>query len=154
MQQYESDNERKHKLISQLERELQQRQNENNLMSQQLFQMKSKSLQDREEAEGENDPKLDFEYADQVQRDKMVELLKRNHDVMMEKYEVYAERNKILEKKALEQEKLYVTIKAENEDLANQLYQVKRQAEDFRQEKLILESKFNTADSLCKQATE
>ena len=122
MQQYESDNERKHKLISQLERELQQRQNENNLMSQQLFQMKSKSLQDREEAEGENDPKLDFEYADKVQRDKMVELLKRNHDVMMEKYEVYAERNKILEKKALEQEKLYVTIKAENEDLANQLY--------------------------------
>jgi hypothetical protein len=123
-------------------------------MSQQLFQLKSKSLQDREEAEGENEPKLDFEYADQVQRDKMVELLKRNHDVMMEKYEVYAERNKILEKKALEQEKLYVTIKAENEDLANQLYQVKRQAEDFRQEKLILESKFNTADSLCKQATE
>ena len=122
MQQYESDNERKHKLISQLERELQQRQNENNLMSQQLFQMKSKSLQDREEAEGESDPKLDFEYADKVQRDKMVELLKRNHDVMMEKYEVYAERNKILEKKALEQEKLYVTIKAENEDLANQLY--------------------------------
>ena len=122
MQQYESDNERKHKLISQLERELQQRQNENNLMSQQLFQMKSKSLQDREEAEGENDPKLDFEYADKVQRDKMVELLKRNHDVMMEKYEVYAERNKILEKKALEQEKLYVTIKAESEDLAHQLY--------------------------------
>ena len=122
MQQYESDNERKHKLISQLERELQQRQNENNLMSQQLFQMKSKSLQDREEAEGENDPKLDFEYADKVQRDKMVELLKRNHDVMMEKYEIYAERNKILEKKALEQEKLYVTMKAENEDLANQLY--------------------------------
>ena len=122
MQQYESDNERKHKLISQLERELQQRQNENNLMSQQLFQMKSKSLQDREEAEGENDPKLDFEYADKVQRDKMVELLKRNHDVMMEKYEIYAERNKILEKKALEQEKLYVTIKAESEDLAHQLY--------------------------------
>ena len=122
MQQYESDNERKHKLISQLERELQQRQNENNLMSQQLFQMKSKSLHDREEAEGENDPKLDFEYADKVQRDKMVELLTRNHDVMMEKYEVYAERNKILEKKALGQEKLYVTIKAENEDLANQLY--------------------------------
>lgn len=49
----------------------------------------------------------------------MVELLKRNHDVMVEKYEVYSERNKILEKKALEQEKLYVTIKAENEDLAN-----------------------------------
>lgn len=59
MQQYESDNERKHKLISQLERELQQRQNENNLMSQQLFQLKSKTLQDKEDPESE-DTKLDF----------------------------------------------------------------------------------------------
>lgn len=65
----------------------------------------------------------------------MVELLKRNHDVMMEKYEVYSERNKTLEKKALEKEQLYVSIKSENETLANQLYQVKRQAEDYRQEK-------------------
>ena len=87
-------------------------------MSQQLFQLKSKTFQDKEDPDGE-DPKLDFEYADKVQRDKMVDLLKRNHDVMVEKYEVYSERNKILEKKALEQEKLYVTIKAENEDLAN-----------------------------------
>ena len=73
---------------------------------------------------------------------------------MMEKYEVYAERNKTLEKKALDKEQLYVSIKSENETLAHQLYTVKRQAEDFRQEKQILESKFNTADSLCKQATE
>ena len=54
---------------------------------------------------------------------------------MMEKYEVYSERNKTLEKKALEKEQLYVSIKSENETLANQLYQVKRQAEDYRQEK-------------------
>ena len=123
-------------------------------MSEQLYQLKSKSLNDKEATEAVNDTKLDFEYADKVQKDKMVELLKRNHDVMMEKYEVYSERNKTLEKKALEKEQLYVTIKSENETLANQLYQVKRQAEDYRQEKQILESKFNTAESLCKQATE
>ena len=123
-------------------------------MSEQLYQLKSKSLHDKEVTEAENEPKLDFEYADKVQKDKMVELLKRNHDVMMEKYEVYAERNKTLEKKALDKEQLYVSIKSENDTLANQLYQVKRQAEDYRQEKQILESKFNTAESLCKQATE
>ena len=127
---------------------------ENNVMSEQLYQLKSKSLLDKEATEAVNEPKLDFEYADKVQKDKMVELLKRNHDVMMEKYEVYAERNKTLEKKALDKEQLYVSIKSENETLANQLYQVKRQAEDYRQEAQILESKFNTAESLCKQATE
>ena len=123
-------------------------------MSAQLCQLKSKSLQDKEATEGENETKLDFEYADKVQKDKMMELLKRNHDVMMEKYEVYAERNKTLEKKALDKEQLYVSIKSENENLAHQLHQVKRQAEDYRQEKLILDSKLSTAESLCKQATE
>ena len=54
-----------------------------------------------------------------VQKDKMVELLKRNHDVMMEKYETYRLRNEALEKKALEKENLYVVIKGENDNLAN-----------------------------------
>lgn len=111
-------------------------------------------MQDKEANAGGDETQLDFEYADKIQKDKMVELLKRNHDVMMEKYEVYCERNKTLEKTALEKEQLYVSIKSENETLANQLYQIRRQAEDLRQEKQILESKFNTAESLCKQATE
>ena len=69
---------------------------------------------------------LDFEIAEKVQKDKMVELLKRNHDVMMEKYETYRVRNDGLEKKALEKENLYVLIKSENDNLANQVYQLKR----------------------------
>jgi len=56
----------------------------------------------------------------------MVELLKRNHDVMMEKYETYRLRNDALEKKSLEKENLYVVIKSENDNLANQVYQLKR----------------------------
>jgi len=56
----------------------------------------------------------------------MVELLKRNHDVMMEKYETYRIRNEGLEKKALEKENLYVVIKSDNDKLANQIYQLKR----------------------------
>ena len=69
---------------------------------------------------------LDFNVAEKVQKDKMVELLKRNHDVMMEKYETYRVRNEGLEKKALEKENLYVVIKAENDNLSNQVYQLKR----------------------------
>lgn len=122
-------------------------------MSENLYQLKSKRL-DRDAPAGEDDGQLDFDHADKVQKDKMVELLKRNHDVMMEKYEVYADRNKTLEKKTLEKEQLYISIKSENETLAHSLYQVKRQSEDYRQENQILESKYFTAESLCKQATE
>lgn len=52
----------------------------------------------------------------------MVELLKRNHDVMLEKYETYRVRNESLEKEALKKENLYVVIKEENDSLANHVY--------------------------------
>ena len=71
---------------------------------------------------------------EKAEKDKMVELLKRNHDVMMEKYEVFRERNENLEKQASQKEKLYIEIKAENDKIANELYSIRRQAEDFRQE--------------------
>ena len=98
---------------------------------------------------------LDFEnVAERVQKDKMVELLKRNHDVMMEKYETYRIRNEGLEKKALEKENLYVVIKSENDNLSNQVYQFKRQVEDLRQEKQLLDSKLNSSDSQLKNASD
>ena len=65
---------------------------------------------------------LDFEIAEKVQKDKMVELLKRNHDVMMEKYETYRVRNEALEKRSLEKENLYTVIKGENDNLSNSVY--------------------------------
>ena len=83
---------------------------------------------------------------EKAQKDKMVELLKRNHDVMMEKYETYRLRNEGLEKKALEKENLYIVIKGENDNLASQVYQLKRQVEDLRQEKTLLASKFTSAE--------
>ena len=86
-------------------------------MSDQLYQLKSKNLPDVETG-----PDAGLDVADRVEKDKMVELLKRNHDVMMEKYETYRLRNEGLEKKALEKENLYVVIKAENDNLSNQVY--------------------------------
>jgi hypothetical protein len=47
----------------------------------------------------------------------MFELLKRNHDVMMEKYELFRQRNELLEKKTHDKETLYVQIKAENDEI-------------------------------------
>ena len=92
-------------------------------MSDQLYQMKSKTLAGGERnAAGEagaDEGLLDFDVTEKIQKDKMVELLKRNHDVMMEKYETYRIRNEGLEKKALEKENLYVVIKSENDNLSN-----------------------------------
>lgn len=81
------------------------------------------------------------ELSDKIQKDKMVELLKRNHDVMMEKYELFRQRNEILEKKALNKEQLYVQIKHENDEIAGKYYAEMRQSEEFRQINTILESK-------------
>ena len=97
---------------------------------------------------------LDFTVNEKIQKDKMVELLKRNHDVMMEKYETYRIRNEGLEKKALEKENLYVVVKGDNDKLANQVHQLKRQVEDLRQEKMLLDSKFQSADTQLKSMSE
>ena len=121
-------------------------------MSEQLYQLKSKGLE--KDAPASNEGQLDFDHADKVEKDRMVELLKRNHDVMMEKYETYADRNKTLEKQTLEKEQLYISIKGENEALQHTLHQIRRDAENFRQENQILDSKFSTAESMCKKATE
>ncbi len=49
------------------------------------------------------------------ERDKLVDLLKRNHDIVLEKYETQKMRHETLEKTAFEKEKLYNEIKLEND---------------------------------------
>lgn len=92
------------------------------MLSDQLYQFKSRNLADGGDGDSpgmEKDGALDFTINEKIQKDKMVELLKRNHDVMMEKYETYRIRNEGLEKKALEKENLYVVVKGDNDKLAN-----------------------------------
>lgn len=84
----------------------------------------------------------------------MVELLRRNHDVMMEKYELFRQRNDLLEKKALDKETLYVQIKHENDELAGKYYAEVRQAEELRQANTILDSKLKACESLLSQTQE
>ena len=47
----------------------------------------------------------------------MVQLLKRNHDMLMEKYEIFRNRNESLEKLAVEKESLYNDMKIELDKL-------------------------------------
>lgn len=69
---------------------------------------------------------------------------------MLEKYEQYRQRNEVLEKGYLEKETLYLRIKTENEQLADQLYGFKRVAEDCKQENTILKTKLNNAEQIAK----
>ena len=72
--------------------------------------------------------------------------MKRNHDVVMEKYELQRQRNDILEKTTIEKEKLYNEIKIENDQLANNNYKLQRSNEDLGNEKKILESKLKFSE--------
>lgn len=50
-----------------------------------------------------------------IEKEQMVELLKRNHDVLMDKHELVKKRNEQLEKTAHEKETLYNNIKADHD---------------------------------------
>ena len=138
-------------------------------MSDQLYQLKSKGLAAGADTNAADQDGLDFggfgggitggattpeNIGERIQKDKMVELLKRNHDVMMEKYETYRVRNEALEKKALEKENLYIVIKGENDNLSNSVYQLKRGLEDLRQENQLLISKHAAASAELKTASD
>jgi hypothetical protein len=47
----------------------------------------------------------------------MVEVLRRNHDAMMLKYETYRQRNDELEGEVFDKKKLHSSIRAENDNL-------------------------------------
>ena len=80
----------------------------------------------------------------------MVDLLQRNNDTMFEKYELYRQRNQTLEKGMLDKEALYIKIKSENEQMADQLYGLKRVAEDCKQENVVLKQKLLNNEQLAK----
>lgn len=62
----------------------------------------------------------------------MVELLKRNHDVLMEKYELFRARNESLEQVALEKEKLYNEMKVSHDQVSQKLFVLQKANEELR----------------------
>lgn len=99
---------------------------ENNTMCDQIYKLRQDKFMSGSPTKHNDDP------TDDKETTQVVEMLRRNHDTMLEKYELYRIRNETLEKGYLEKENLYIKIKSENETLADQLYGFKRVAEDCK----------------------
>ena len=84
------------------------------------------------------------------ERDHLVELLKRNHDVMVDKFEEQRQRNEMLEKTAIEKERLYHEIKLDNDQIANQSYKMQRGIEELANERRILETKLKNCEAILR----
>ena len=150
IQQFEADFEVKSSCITDMKRELDQIRVENSHLAQQLYQLKTQTL---EKVNQTLDSGIDNPSSKLIrdERDHLVELMKRNHDIVVEKYEVQRQRNESLEKLAIEKEKLYNEIKIENDQISNNNYKLQRAIEDLLNEKRILEGKLKNSDSLLKQ---
>ena len=154
IQRYEHDQEAKNAQLREFERQLTQIQIENSNMAQQLLTLKSHSLN-----QAHNEPKATIESeANKLfgrdERDHLVELLKRNHDVMVDKYEEQRQLNQMLDKNSSEKERLYNEIKLENDHLANQSYKLSRLVEDLSNEKRIYETKLKNCESILRTTQE
>lgn len=122
---------------------------ENNTLSEQFHKFKVRVSQ------GENaDPNSEVILEEKVHKDKMVELLKRNHDVMLEKYEIYRQRNEQLEQQNLEREKLYNTARNENDSLSDAKHSLQRQVEDLKNQNVILNQKLQSSTENAKRLQE
>ena len=85
----------------------------------------------------------DEEKIERIQKDQMVQLLKRNHDVLLEKYELFRSRNESLEKLAVEKESLYNDMKINADKLSAQLFSLQKSAEESQNQREILQTKVN-----------
>lgn len=84
----------------------------------------------------------------------MVEMLKRNHDIVVEKYEMQRQRVEGLEKTAHDKERLYNEIKGENDQIANSNYKLQRANEDLGNQAKIMEVKVRNLEGMLRQVQE
>lgn len=71
----------------------------------------------------------------------MVQILKRNHDMLMEKYEIFRNRNESLEKLAVEKESLYNEIKIDYDKMSQSNFKLQKSYEELKNSREILDSK-------------
>ena len=86
------------------------------------------------------------EKIERIEKDQMVQILKRNHDMLMEKYEIFRNRNESLEKLAVEKETLYNEIKIDYDKLSQSSFKLQKTYEESRNAKEILEAKFKKVE--------
>ena len=133
MQQYEVELESKTKQISQMQTESAQLTQENSELSQQLYVLKTK-VTGKEGAITSDEDRIE-----KIQKDQMVQLLKRNHDTLMQKYELFRQRNEALEKMAVEKEALYNEMKLDADKTGQELFRVQKSFEETRNQKEIFD---------------
>ena len=150
IQQFEADFEVKSACISDMKREVDQIRVENSHLAQQLYHFKTQTL-DKGGSSLDSGPDAHSKLI-RDERDHLMELMKRNHDIVVEKYEVQRQRNDSLEKLAIEKERLYNEIKIENDQISNNNYKLQRAIEELLNEKRILEGKYKNADAQLRQA--
>ena len=97
---------------------------ENTNLGNQLYVLKTKFTENG--GDGNNFMSSDEEKIERIQKDQMVALLKRNHDVLMEKYELFRQRNESLEKVAVEKEALYNQMKIDADKMSSQLFRLQK----------------------------
>jgi hypothetical protein len=119
-------------------------------LAQQLYHFKTQTLDKAGGSSLDSGPDIIGSKVLRDERDHLVELMKRNHDIVVEKYEVQRQRNDSLEKLAIEKEKLYNEIKIENDQISNNNYKLQRAIEELLNEKRILEGKLKNSDSLLR----
>ena len=81
---------------------------ENNTMSDQLYKL-------RQEKFAGGNYSMSQQEKQEPMSEEMQDLQRRNYDMMLEKYELYRQRNETLEKDCSEKTTLYAKIKSENE---------------------------------------
>ena len=109
MQQYEQELEKKTKTIAELQIEQSQIVEENTNLGHQLYVLKTKF----NSGDGAVLGSAEEDKIERIQKDQMVALLKRNHDTLLEKYELFRKRNESLERLAVEKETMYNDVKIE-----------------------------------------
>ncbi len=89
-----------------------------------------------------------------MESNRFVDILKKNHDVMLEKYENYKNRNEYLEKTAQEKEQLYGEVKSQHDQLAHSHHTLQRKHEDNVNALKLLENKLKVAGENLKTVEE
>ena len=125
--------------MSELKNDQQQLIQENSGFSQQLYVLKTKF-------QGEGALTSDQEKIERIEKDQMVQILKRNHDMLMEKYEIFRNRNESLEKMAVEKESLYNEIKIDFDKLSQGNFKLQKTYEELRNNKEILDAKLRKVE--------
>ena len=84
----------------------------------------------------------------------MVQLLKRNHDTLLEKYELFRQKNDSLEKLAIEKESMFNEMKIENDKMSSKYYKTQKVYEEVANKKEMLEQKLKRFEDQNKDKDE